>query len=739
MAAGVSDVQSASAASELASFETSPGIVRTNLPVRALDVDGVSGLLYAVTDEPAQARLVAVDPGPSDSGPITPFDSVQIVDDVALEPSSGVPDVDVSRDGRSVVVGSADRAVVYDRVSLSPIATYSIPSRHVVASPSRPDRFLADQSTIVDGTSSYALTETIDPSNGGARAGIRPPYSWGADSESVIGVVDGRLGRVTISDPPVLVQVGPLLDVSTSSSLTFQGDRLLYGNILVDPITLTETDRLEPFEVGPRQDGTSSFAVVGDEGRQPDREEFGWRVHDVDDLAAAPIEWSFPLEARSSLFGLEGGIRDWASLPDQRLAVSEGGTGPTAYLTVADPGRMAGPYGEFHAVQPARVLDTRAGIGRDGIVGKLGAGSDIAVEIAGQGGVPERGVLAVVMNATVADPTQASYFSIWPAGVDRPEVSNLNFGPRQSIANSVTVAVGEAGAVRLANEFGSAHAVLDVVGYYSTEDGEPGARYAPVPSRRLLDTRPAAGGGGPVGPQRTVSVSLDDVAVPMESAVNQSAVAVALNVTAVGPTDGGFLTVWPSDSPRPVASSLNFARDVTRANLVVVGLGADNRSVDIYNESGSTDVLVDVFGVYVRPDAPRLDQQGKFLPIEPFRSFDSRVDSPYGPPGRIPENNSIIFGNYSGWTDIWNVTAVNPTADGFLSVLGFDPDRPNNEFPTTSNVNFRSGETVANGVYALGSPDTEVYNPFGETHVVIDRFGYLTPRFQRPANEVWER
>ena len=145
---GTAPVATVSASTELSSFETSPGIVRTSLALEAVDADADTGLLYgvgigtgdAVDDE---RRLFAVDPGPSEAEPITPFNTVQVVDDVVLEAGLRPSAVDVSRDGRTVVVGSRDRAVVYERSSLDRLAVVDVPADGVVASPDQPGRFLA--------------------------------------------------------------------------------------------------------------------------------------------------------------------------------------------------------------------------------------------------------------------------------------------------------------------------------------------------------------------------------------------------------------------------------------------------------------------------------------------------------------------------------------------------------------------------------------------------------------------
>ena len=45
-----------------------------------------------------------------------------------------------------------------------------------------------------------------------------------------------------------------------------------------------------------------------------------------------------------------------------------------------------------------------------------------------------------------------------------------------------------------------------------------------------------------------------------------------LNITAVSPLAGGFITVWPCDQSKPNASSLNFVTGVNRAVQVLTKL-----------------------------------------------------------------------------------------------------------------------------------------------------------------------
>lgn len=85
--------------------------------------------------------------------------------------------------------------------------------------------------------------------------------------------------------------------------------------------------------------------------------------------------------------------------------------------------------------------------------------------------------------------------------------------------------------------------------------------------------------------------------------VPADATAVAVNVTAVGSTLGGFVTAYPDGTTRPAASTVNFAIGQTIANEVPVQLGA-NGVLDLFNLAGNTDVVVDLDGYYTAAAAP---------------------------------------------------------------------------------------------------------------------------------------
>ena len=61
--------------------------------------------------------------------------------------------------------------------------------------------------------------------------------------------------------------------------------------------------------------------------------------------------------------------------------------------------------------------------------------------------------------------------------------------------------------------------------------------------------------------------------------------------------------MYPTGSPQPNASSLNWSDSGTHPNAVNVQLGTD-RSIDIFNAFGQVHVIVDLNGYYVPAAAP---------------------------------------------------------------------------------------------------------------------------------------
>jgi hypothetical protein len=117
-----------------------------------------------------------------------------------------------------------------------------------------------------------------------------------------------------------------------------------------------------------------------------------------------------------------------------------------------------------------------------------------------------------------------------------------------------------------------------------------------VPPCRIADTRDPAGTyAGPA-----LSANTDRV-FPLvgQCGIPEGARAVALNITVTNPTSGGHLTLHPAGTPLPIASTLNFRANQTRANNAAARLSLDgDLAVFCGLPAGSVDLILDVVGYY---------------------------------------------------------------------------------------------------------------------------------------------
>ncbi len=347
--------------------------------------------------------------------------------------------------------------------------------------------------------------------------------------------------------------------------------------------------------------------------------------------------------------------------------------------------------------------------------GMVGARVETTMTVVGRGNVPLTGVGAVALNVTVTEPTASSFLMVWPTGAPRPVASNLNFVAGQTVANSVLTKVGTDGKISIFNDAGAAHVVVDVVGWFPDNQS-----YVGLTPARLADSRnlPTVDGSfsntGPIGPAGVANVTVVGRAGIPAAGVG----AVALNVTATGPTDESFVTVWPAGAGRPTASNLNFVAGQTVPNMVIAKVGAGGQ-VSVYNNAGSVDVIVDVLGWFPSGNT--------FNPLVPARLLDTRPSSSIvgqtttdvqisGQPGGPPSAATAVA---------LNVTVTNPTGASFLTVWPSGGGRP-----LSSNLNFAAGQTVPNMVIVkLGAGGKiSLFTETPKADVVIDVLGWF------PAN-----
>ena len=121
--------------------------------------------------------------------------------------------------------------------------------------------------------------------------------------------------------------------------------------------------------------------------------------------------------------------------------------------------------GGFTSLAPARLLDTRYGVGAPKAA--VVAGGTVHLQVAGKGGVPATGVSAVVLNVAVTAPAAAGFISVHANDIPRSSASNLNFIKAQTVPNLVIAPVSADGKVALYNgSLGTVQLIADVSGYY---------------------------------------------------------------------------------------------------------------------------------------------------------------------------------------------------------------------------------------------------------------------------------
>ncbi len=464
---------------------------------------------------------------------------------------------------------------------------------------------------------------------------------------------------------------------------------------------------------------TAVTAVVGDA-----RATVSWSAPDIDGGAAVTgyaVTASPGGQTCATTTGMScvvSGLTNATSYTFTVTATNSVGTSPASSpSTPVTPVQPAGSY--FHALAPARVLDSRPGPGNTGgYTSPWSTGTTRTVAVGGHGGVPSDAE-AVVLNVTVADTTGGSYLTLWPTGQTQPTASNLNWTPGEVIPNAVTVKLGDNGAVSVFNQSGHTDVIIDVAGYYDTTTGDG---FTPLAPARILDSRPGAGNtGGYTSPWSTGTTRT--VAVAGHGGVPTDAEAVVLNVTVADTTGGSYLTLWPTGQTQPTASNLNWTPGEVIPNAVTVKLG-DNGAVSVFNQSGHTDVIIDVAGYY-QPGTGKL-----FHPLTPARILDSRPGAGntggYTSPWSTGTTRTVAVAGHGGVpTDakavVSNVTVADTTGGSYLTLWPTGQTQP-----TASNLNWTPGEVIPNAVTVkLGDNGAiSVFNQSGHTDVIADVAGW---------------
>ena len=365
--------------------------------------------------------------------------------------------------------------------------------------------------------------------------------------------------------------------------------------------------------------------------------------------------------------------------------------------------------GLYTSTTPMRICDTRppgdgiiANRCDSGVPSPIGQDSVRTFAVSGMGSpVPTSGVSAVVFNLTAINPTVSTVLTAFAAGTGKPNASNLNLVAHSALPNRVIVPVTcTAGAcsVSIWNGAGSVNIAVDLDGWFTTTTG---TQFTPLATpARICDTQTGTPScaKAKLGSSDVLNVEAAGVdGIPDDTGGAGSLVAIVANVTAFNGTSPTFVTVYPGpDSPtHPGVSDLNPGINVAATNLVVVGVGSDG-SVNLYNATGSVNLIVDVLGYYAMP--------GSTGPLA-APTYSNTLVGP-GQAGMYPVDVSndaqyyfvLDAGNY-------RVVAVNRTTDAIDCQIGGLQGNLPGQFGDARALDY---DSATNQLYVADTPNNRV-------------------------------
>jgi hypothetical protein len=410
-----------------------------------------------------------------------------------------------------------------------------------------------------------------------------------------------------------------------------------------------------------------------------------WAAH----AAAVVPDGRYTVEVRPAGLGTPStGFSAYGSHGAYRLAVTVGAEYPPP--APALPGQV-----RLTPMQPARLADTRSGLGGSG---RLGADGVLVVHVAGNADVPDD-VTAAALNVTAVGPTSGGFLTVYPCSDTVPTTSTVNFAAGRDIANSTIATLDVDGDVCVYSSTAT-DVIVDISAWFSSGAA---AGMSASESRRVADTRSGLGGSLRLAAGSVLTVATGDV----------GASAVALNVTAIGASEAGFLTVYPCATTPPVASNVNFGAGEVRPNNTIVAV-APGGLVCVYS-SAAVDVVIDVTAAF------SASGQFEYLPATPHRLIDTRetgviaaggeIAFAVPSPGATPDAVSV------------NVTATGHDTDGYTTTFGCGT-----VLPEASTLNQRVGESNANGaIVPVGAGATGCVFTSSATNLIVDLNGWWVP------------
>jgi hypothetical protein len=372
-----------------------------------------------------------------------------------------------------------------------------------------------------------------------------------------------------------------------------------------------------------------------------------------------------------------------------------------------EPRYAGGKLGQFVAMAPERIYDSRKGVG--GRTTRIGAGETVKVKIAGAGSIPVTDVSAVAVNITSIKPSGNTWLAAFPTGYPKPDSSTLNPRVGAIVPNMSIVGLGTDGTFSLYNNAADVHVTVDVMGYFRTSAA---AKMMPLSPSRVLDTRTGVGvRKGPLNGGQPVALQVLGKGGVPASGVD----AVIINLGSMRATTDGWITAWPTGVARPTVANLTYRAGQVVPNLMMCKVGPDGK-INIEASSGQVHLIGDVVGCFTSTGS-------QLSPIAPSRLLDTRkgVGAPLARIGAGKSLNLKVTGVGSVPTSATavalNVSAVRPTVQTFLTIF------PTGEkMPVASSLNPDPGAVSANLVVAKVGKGGQVtiYNDKGNVDLLAD-------------------
>ncbi|GAB3895319.1 hypothetical protein GCM10029964_075030 [Kibdelosporangium lantanae] len=247
-----------------------------------------------------------------------------------------------------------------------------------------------------------------------------------------------------------------------------------------------------------------------------------------------------------------------------------------------------------------------------------------------------------------------------------------------------------------------------------------GGDYVALPSVPVvLDTRSGTGGvTGERGPASTTTFPVLGVGAVPTTGVGS----VLVRIGFLGPTEPTFGILWPDGTTKPGVTMISAGKDEQISEFAVVKVGA-NGKIDVFNNAGKTDVVVEVHGYFKSAQGTT---GGGFVPVTHTRLVDSRngtgttkAQVPAGGTRTVTLTGGVIPAGAAA--AVVNIAAPSADKTGwFAAAPGTGTARPV--------LNYEVGTTQSGAVLALSTDGKVTITNKGPAAVdfMINAEGYIT-------------